>query len=87
MGPLVLSCLGAGQKNCSVRRPRCALGSLLRAWTGAFFPGLGFPGILWLPEVSALPSWYLAWFPSWGLASQEVTLCASWVGGQALGWG
>lgn len=66
LGALVLPCLGAGQKNCSVRRrsrgvlwPRCALSSLLRAWTGAFFPGLGFPGVLWLPEVSALPSWYL----------------------------
>lgn len=75
----LLLCGGAGQGGWSAQV--CSLTSLLHSWAGASFPGLGFPGVLWLPEVSALPSWYPGLVPiSWWLSDWGVT-----AGDQLLG--
>lgn len=65
-GPRAAFCRGVAQGWGG--RCRAPQTGLLHAWAGAFFLlGLGFPGLLWLPEASALPSWHLGLVPvsSW----------------------
>ena len=78
-GPRAASCRGAAQGwGGRCRAPRTGL---LHAWAGAFFLlGLGFPGLLWLPEASALPSWHLgpvpvsSWPSDWGVTAVDQLL-------------